>query len=86
MSGHARGADTLAEMYVEEKGIKIEVFPPEWKKYGKAAGPIRNKQMLECVKEFNPIVIAFWNGQSRGTKNTVLTARKMGIEPIIITY
>lgn len=86
VSGHAKGADTFAEEYAKDFNMKTRIFPAEWKKYGRAAGPIRNKQMLDFVKENNPVVIAFWNGKSRGTKNTVETARKIGIEPIIISY
>ena len=87
VSGHAKGADMLAEKYAEKNGIEIKVFPPEWSKYQKAAGPIRNRQMLDYIsEEENPLVIAFWDGQSRGTKNTIQTAEKMGIEKIIVSY
>jgi hypothetical protein len=87
VSGHAKGADTLAEKYAEKHGIEIKVFPPEWSKYQKAAGPIRNRQMLGYISEADEkLVIAFWNGQSRGTKHTVETAEKMGIETQIIYY
>ena len=87
VSGHAKGADTLAEKYAEKNGIEIKVFPPEWSKYQKAAGPIRNRQMLDYISESdNPLVIAFWDGHSKGTKNTVETAEKMGIETVIVSY
>ncbi len=87
VSGHAKGADTFAELYAEKHGIEIKVFPPEWSKYGRAAGPIRNKQMLDYISEAEEkFVIAFWNGQSKGTKNTIETAKKMGIETHIVSY
>ena len=87
VSGHAKGADTFAELYAEKYGIDIKIFPPEWSKYGRAAGPIRNKQMLDYISEADEnLVIAFWNGQSKGTKHTVETANKMGIEVQIIYY
>ena len=87
VSGGAKGADSLAEKYAADNGIKIKVFPANWNKYGKAAGPIRNKKMLEYISDSgNPLVIAFWNGKSRGTKNTIETARKMKIATLIVDY
>ena len=86
VSGHAKGADTLAEEYAAENGIILSVFAPDWKKYGKAAGTMRNKDMLDYISEEEPVVVAFWNGKSKGTENSIETARKMGIEPIIISY
>ena len=87
VSGHAKGADSLAEKYAEKNGIEIKVFPPEWSKYQKAAGPIRNKQMLDFISEVDDnTVIAFWDGHSKGTKHTVETAKKMGIKTHIINY
>lgn len=80
VSGHARGADTLAERYAAEKSVPIQVFPAEWKKYGKAAGPIRNRAMLEYAKEETPVVAAFWNGKSRGTGNMLKQAKAAGAE------
>lgn len=87
VSGHAKGADTLAEEYAGKNGIEIKVFPAQWSKYGKSAGPIRNKEMLDYISEAEEhFVIAFWNGRSRGTKHTIETAEKMGIETKIIAY
>jgi hypothetical protein len=42
ISGGAKGADSLGEMYAKEKGIPTKIFPAEWKKYGKSAGFKRN--------------------------------------------
>ena len=86
ISGHAKGADTLAEKYASEKGIPIKVFPAEWTKYGKAAGPIRNRAMLDYAKEQNPVVVAFWNGESRGTGNMIKQAKKAGVECYIFLH
>ena len=80
ISGHAKGADTFGEEYAKLHGLKLTVFPAEWKRYGKAVGPIRNKQMLLYALEENPVVIAFWNGTSRGTKNMITQARKANVE------
>ena len=86
VSGHAKGADSLGERYAEEKGIRCTVFPADWKKYGRAAGPIRNKQMLEYATEQEAGLIAFWNGESKGTKNMISIAEKAGIEVKIVRY
>lgn len=75
ISGHATGADQMAEMYADERGIDATIFPAEWNKHGKAAGFIRNKQMLE---EGQPdLVVAFPGG--RGTQMMMDIARKAGI-------
>ena len=79
VSGHAEGADRFAERFAEERGLPIKVMEPDWKTYGRAAGLVRNRQMLEYAAEETPYVIAFWEGASRGTKNTVKTAQKLGI-------
>lgn len=84
ISGHARGADTFGEEYARMTGIKCSVFKAEWKRYGKAAGPIRNREMLDYAMEETPVVIAFWNGTSRGTKNMIERARKAGVEVIVV--
>lgn len=86
VSGHARGADTFAEQYATEKGIQIQVFPAEWEKYGKAAGPIRNRAMLDYAMEETPVVAAFWNGKSRGTGNMLKQSKAVGAECHIFSY
>lgn len=47
VSGCARGADFLGERYAHKKHLKIEYHPPNWEKYGKSAGPIRNEEMAQ---------------------------------------
>ena len=75
IEGCAAGADTLANRYAREHGIHIEHHPADWNKYGKAAGPIRNRQML--VEGKPDLVIAFPGG--RGTANMVEQARNAGV-------
>jgi len=72
ISGGARGVDSTAEVAAAENGLETKIFYPEWEKYGKSAGFIRNKQIVDEADE----VYAFWDGKSRGTKNTIDTARK----------
>ena len=47
VSGHAKGADLLAERFAKENDLPIHIIKPDWKTYGRAAGPIRNRQMLD---------------------------------------
>ena len=73
--GAARGADTLAGDWAADRGVISHEFPADWNKHGRAAGPIRNKQMLD---EFKPnVVIAFPGGA--GTQNMIRLARKAGV-------
>jgi len=82
IEGEARGADTLAREYAERHGIPIRAFPAQWNEYGKAAGPIRNSQM---VKEGRPdLVVAFLASNSRGTQNMIDQAKKAGIETYVV--
>ena len=67
VSGHARGADTLGEQYAKTHNIPLVIFPAQWNTYGKKAGYMRNAQMLKYAREKEPMVIAFWDGESRGT-------------------
>ena len=84
VTGHAKGADMFAEEFATEKGIELKVFKPEWNRYGRGAGPMRNKEMLSYAKEETPFVIAFWDGKSKGTGNMIETAKKNGVETLII--
>ena len=72
VSGGAAGADSLGERFAKEHNLEIERFPADWKKYGKAAGPIRNDQMAQVAD----MVIAFWDGKSKGTENMLRMANK----------
>ena len=82
ISGGARGADSMAEDYAIEEDIPYQIFRANWEKHGKAAGPIRNKQMLDEGKP--DLVVAFMAPDSRGTKNMVEQATKAGIEIKIV--
>lgn len=73
ISGGANGVDRLAEKFAKEFGLKMTVFLPDWNKHGKAAGPIRNKDIVKNAD----VVFAFWDGQSRGTKSSIELAEKM---------
>ena len=83
VSGHCVGADKLGELYAEKHNAQVKIFPAEWKKYGKRAGPMRNKQMVDYISGFkNKIVIAFVSANTKGTRNTITLAKKANIRVI----
>jgi hypothetical protein len=80
--GAAPGVDTLAGIYARRNNITEESYPADWETHGKAAGPIRNKKMLDEGKP--DYVIAFMTEKSKGTKNMVQQAEKAGVPCIVI--
>jgi hypothetical protein len=84
ISGGATGADSSAKLFSQKYNIPIKEILPDWNAYGRAAGPIRNMQMLDL----NPdIVLAFHNNFafSKGTKHCAQTAKKRNIPVYLIT-
>jgi predicted Rossmann fold nucleotide-binding protein DprA/Smf involved in DNA uptake len=79
VSGGAPGVDTLGERYAEENSLTCTRFPANWEKYGKAAGPIRNRLMAANADA----LIAIWDGKSPGTKNMIQEAEKKGLQVYI---
>lgn len=75
VSGTAKGADKLGEQYAVEKGYKVNYFPADWSK-GKSAGYIRNELMAQNADA----LIAFWDGESRGTKHMIDLAKKYNLQ------
>lgn len=76
IEGGAKGADFLARVYAKWCNIPFEEYPAEWKKYGRAAGGIRNQRMLD---EGRPdLVVAFPGGT--GTANMVRRAKRAGVK------
>ena len=76
VSGGARGVDTCARRYAEANGIPIKEFLPEYDLYGRAA-PIKRNYL---IIDYADLVLAFWDGTSRGTKMVIETCRKIGKE------
>jgi hypothetical protein len=82
--GAARGVDTIADLFARAFEYEVRPYPADWAQYHKAAGPIRNTQMLQ---EKPDLVLAFHDdlSASKGTKNMVNQAVKAGIPTIHIT-
>lgn len=67
ITGDANGADKLAREFAKDVNIDLIVHKANWKEYGKAAGAIRNKEIWKD----SDVIIAFWDGKSKGTKQTI---------------
>ncbi len=76
VSGGAKGVDAIGEIIASEQDIPLIMFPADWNKYGKSAGPIRNKDMAK----YADALIAVWDGQSKGTRSMISCAVKEGLE------
>lgn len=70
------GADAIAERLAEQWGWTIERHPAEWKKYGRSAGPRRNKEMVDSKPD---ICVGFVKNNSRGATGTLKMAEEAGI-------
>ena len=81
ISGGAKGADKLAEIYSNKYKIPKEVILPDWS-IGKSAGFIRNSDIINK----SDIVIAFWNGESKGTLDSIKKAKKLNKNVFVINF
>lgn len=81
VSGGAKGADQIAEELAEEMGLKITIFFPNYHEHGKIAPLLRNCQIVNEAD----IILAIWDGKSKGTAHTLGLARQKGI-PIYIIH
>ena len=80
--GMARGADLTAYKLFREVGLPVEMYPANWDEHGKQAGFIRNTQMADNAD----MLIAFWDGESRGTAHMIATARKRNLNVLVFNY
>lgn len=67
VSGGAAGADDAGEAWAAVNGLPVKRFPANWKKYGRAAGPIRNAEMAD----YADAALVFWRNQSSGSANMI---------------
>lgn len=88
VSGTARGTDKLGEQYARIAHHEVSRFPAAWDIYGKSAGYRRNAEMAKFASEDGNIgvLIAFWDGKSRGTKHMIDLAKRYGLDVHIVSY
>lgn len=79
VSGTAQGVDSLGERWAREHLVPIKQYVPNWNKHGKAAGPIRNKEMAEYADALIAVVPYF----SKGTANMIKQANELGLKIFI---
>lgn len=72
VSGGAKGADSLAEHFAQEYDLELMIFKPDYQRYQRKATFIRNRQIIDTAD----VVVAFWDGNSTGTKYTLDYAKK----------
>jgi predicted Rossmann fold nucleotide-binding protein DprA/Smf involved in DNA uptake len=75
VSGGAAGADSLAARYAQECGLPLQVFLPDYGRYGRRAPLVRNQYIISSAQQ----VIAFWDGRSSGTAHSLSLARQQGL-------
>ena len=80
--GTARGADSLGERYAKSRGYAVRYFPPDWRRLGRAAGPVRNQEMADSADA----LAAFWDGESRGTGDMIRSAGQKGLRLLVTRY
>ena len=80
VSGGAKGVDTLGERFAKEKNFELIIFPADWSKYGRVAGPKRNAEMANYATH----LLSFWDGKSKGTKSMISLAEKKGLSVKIV--
>ena len=88
VSGHCEGIDRLGERFAEEHNIGLKIFPAQWQKYGKFAGLKRNQEMIDYANsdDNTGVLIAFWDGKSRGTKYTIEHSDLAGMAVEVFRY
>lgn len=82
VSGCARGADKMGEAFAGKWNLPVKRFPANWDEHGKAAGYVRNKEMAE----YADALLAFWDGESKGTGHMIDLATKAGLRVEVINY
>lgn len=82
VSGGANGADSLGEKWANKNDISTKIYKPDWDKYGKRAGYLRNRDIISNCDA----CIAFWDGESKGTQHSFTLCEEMGKPLKVIKY
>lgn len=78
VSGGAHGIDHAGEAWAAAHRLPVKKIMAEWAQYGRAAGPRRNRAMAEYARP-DGVLVAVWDGRSRGTANAIDAARLAGL-------
>ena len=85
VQGGCKGVDMIAQDWAWRNKCTYTTFHPNWERYGKAAGPKRNQEMAEYAGKFRgSVLVAFWDGESKGTADMIEQAELYGIQVRII--
>ncbi len=85
--GFVTGDCKIGADYFARKYDPVKVFEAEWEKYGKSAGPRRNKELVKFIAQNrNPTLLAIWDGESSGTGSTIKFAREAKVPTMIYYY
>jgi len=82
ISGGAKGADHLGAQWALQRDITLTYYHPNWNKYGKSAGYRRNETMADAAG----YLVAFHDGESKGTQHMIDIARRKGLVVEVISY
>lgn len=80
ISGGAKGIDTLAAKYAKERGLQFIEILPDYNKFGRGAPLRRNNDIIDLAQ----VVLAFWDGKSKGTQYVIERCRKLGKKCTVI--
>jgi len=81
VNGGCWGVDMAGMVWAKRYAVLIKTFSPDWTRYGKSAGPIRNEQMAK----YADALLAIWDGESRGTFDMIKRADKHGLKMLVVT-
>jgi hypothetical protein len=79
VTGGAKGADALAEHWAKKRGFPVFSFSADWAKHGKAAGPMRNSDLISIGTH----IVAFPSKEGRGTQDAIQKAKKKGLMVVV---
>jgi len=82
VSGGSKGADKLGEKFAIENELDTIIIKPDWNKYGKSAGLIRNTDIVKS----SDLIIAFWDGESKGTLDSINKSEIFKTPIIVIKF
>ncbi|MEM9451100.1 MAG: DUF2493 domain-containing protein [Cyanobacteria bacterium P01_E01_bin.6] len=80
--GGCQEPDMFGVRYAKQKGFSVEYFYPDWQKYGRAAGPMRNKDMAQYATH----CVVFWDGRSRGTASMIELVKQYELNLRVVRY